>query len=991
MESNLPIIPTDEQFKIMADTAPVLIWIANVDKLCYSFNAAWLRYTGRTLEQEYGDGWSEGIHPDDRQRYLSVFHNSFDARTEFKIEYRLRRFDGKYLWLLNHGVPRFTNDGAFAGYVGSCMIIDELLQSERIKTDFVSVNSSANQQDLNEELASANEQLASSNEELAAINDELLQTQESLAQLNSNLEETVSKRTKALAESELALQALNDELTVTVNELSKSEHNTRNIVANAPFPIGVYTGANLRIALANQAMIDVWGKGNEVIGKLYTEVLPELGNQQVFEQLERVFTTGQSFHARNQRIDLVVNGEQKIYYFNYSFTALRDQSGEVYAVMNTAADVTDIVLAKLEVEQSEKNLHNMVRQAPVGMCILKGSPLYAVEINDVFLEIVGKERDRFKDAPYWVVNAEAAHIYEPITSQVLATGESYHANEHEIMLKRNGVEELVYVNFVYEPIKDVNGKVDAIMVVAIEVTDQVNARRVIEQASYEVADLNEELAAANEEMAATNEEITTINEELRATNEELTAIQDELTRSEKLFRSIALNIPGSLIVLLDKYQRYVAIEGDMMPKLGYDDSYIGKHPSEVLPLERYEASRDLYERVLAGEKVSLERKSAGLDHFMVHLVPLKNGFNEVEAGLIIALDITDIKEAEEKSAKLAAIIESSDDAIISKTLESVITSWNESAERIFGYKADEIIGETIYKLIPEDRKDEEPRILSQLKGGERVEHFETQRMTKDGRLIDVSITVSPVKDKQGNIIGLSKIARDITERKKDDVRKNDFIGMVSHELKTPLTSLNAILQVANAKLKNSEDKFLSGAMYKANAQVKRMSAMINGFLNISRLESGKILIEKSTFDMEEMIQEVIDETNLTGSSHSINFTPGNGIEVYADAGKINSVISNLISNAIKYSSRGQQVNVGCVVSEGKVVVSIADKGIGIEAKDAEKIFERYYRVEANHTQHISGFGIGLYLSAEIIKRHGGDIWVESEIGKGSTFYFSLPL
>jgi PAS domain S-box-containing protein len=516
MEPNQPIIPIEEQFRVMADSAPVLIWIANADKLCYFFNAGWLRYTGRTLQQEYGNGWAQGVHPDDLQRCLDTYVSSFNARQEFKIEYRLRRHDGKYLWLLEHGVPRYVADGTFAGYIGSCMVVDELLESERIKKYFISSEALENQQALNEELA--------------AINEELQQTQESLADLNHHLEDTVTIRTKALAESEAAAQALNGELTTTVVKLSKSEHNTRNIVAHAPFPIGVYTGREMRIELANQAILDVWGKGNDVIGKLYTDVLPELKDQEVFAQLDRVFITGEPFHARNQRLELMVEGKPKTSYFNYSFTALRDEAGEIYGVMNTAADVTDIVLAKLEVEQGERNLSNMVRQAPVGMCIVKGSPLLVVEANDVFLEIIGKQREQFHNTPYWVVNAEAAPYYEPITDQVLASGETYQAKEHEIRLIRNGREEVVYVDFVYEPIKDINGAVDAIMIVAIEVTDKVNARKVMEEASAELASLNEELAAANEEMAATNEEITAVNEELKATNEELTETQEDLQR-----------------------------------------------------------------------------------------------------------------------------------------------------------------------------------------------------------------------------------------------------------------------------------------------------------------------------------------------------------------------------------------------------------------------------------------------------------------------------
>jgi PAS domain S-box-containing protein len=467
--------------------------------------------------------------------------------------------------------------------------------------------------------------------------------------------------------------------------------------------------------------------------------------------------------------------------------------------------------------------------------------------------------------------------------------------------------------------------------------------------------------------------------------------QEKIDRSEKFFRSIALNIPNSVVIVIDKDHRYVLVEGDLMEKMGYDRrDYEGKHPTEIGQTERYNASKQLYDRMMAGEKFSVERKAATGESYIVHFVPLANEHGEVEAGLVMALDITDIKQAEEKGAKLGAIIESSDDAIISKTLESIITSWNDSAQRMFGYTADEIIGETIYKLIPADRQEEEPRILARLKRGERVEHFETKRMTKDGRLIDVSLTISPVKDSQGNIIGLSKIARDITEKKLEEQRKHDFIGMVSHELKTPLTSLNGIIQVANAKLKNSDDTFLASAMQKANIQVKR-TAMINGFLNVSRLEAGKMPIEKDFFSLDQLLHEIFDETSLVVSTHAIKFTGTDPVQVNADRDKISSVVSNLMSNAIKYSPRGKMIEMGYHANQKTVIVSVKDGGMGIKPQDLGKIFDRYYRVENTDTRHISGFGIGLYLSAEIIEHHNGKIWAESEVGKGSTFYFELPL
>lgn len=391
------------------------------------------------------------------------------------------------------------------------------------------------------------------------------------------------------------------------------------------------------------------------------------------------------------------------------------------------------------------------------------------------------------------------------------------------------------------------------------------------------------------------------------------------------------------------------------------------------------------------EKFSIERKAETGEFYLIHFVPLKNDDNIVESGLIITLDITEIKQAEEKSAKLAAIVETSDDAIVSKTLESVVTSWNAAAERMFGYTAEEMIGQTIYKIIPQDRQNEEPRILSRLSTGERVDHFETRRLTKDGRLLDVSLTISPVMDKQGKIIGLSKIARDITDKKQEEQRKNDFIGMVSHELKTPLTSLAAIIQVAQKKLAQSEDQFLSDAMEKANQQARRMASMINSFLNISRLEAGKLLIEKQPFDLGQLLQEILEETRLTVTSHIFSLKECTNLKVNADRDKIISVISNLISNAVKYSPKGRLIDISCKLNGNMMVtVSVKDEGMGIKPEDLSYIFDRYYRVETNHTRHISGFGIGLYLSAEIIKRHGGEIWAESELDKGSTFYFSLP-
>ncbi|MBS7567057.1 response regulator [Mucilaginibacter sp. Bleaf8] len=244
-------------------------------------------------------------------------------------------------------------------------------------------------------------------------------------------------------------------------------------------------------------------------------------------------------------------------------------------------------------------------------------------------------------------------------------------------------------------------------------------------------------------------------------------------------------------------------------------------------------------------------------------------------------------------------------------------------------------------------------------------------------------------NENGEVTGVIGTILDITESKEDSQRKDDFIGMVSHELKTPLTSLSGYSQMLRLHAHKNNDAFAKDKLDKVIAQIKKMSTLVSGFLNVSRLEAGKIHLNKQPFKLNELISETIEEAESSMSTHALVFDPVCDIMVTADRDKISSVLHNLISNAIKYSPKAKQVTVGCYAENDTVTVSVRDEGMGIGPEDLKKLFDRYYRVESNQMQHISGFGIGLYLSAEIIKRHNGKIWAESEYGKGSVFYFTL--
>jgi PAS domain S-box-containing protein len=776
--------------------------------------------------------------------------------------------------------------------------------------------------------------------------------------------------------------------------IQRERDRLREFFMQAPAGICILAGTDLVFELANPLYQQLF-TGRDVLGKRLLEALPEVSGSPIWDILQDVYRTGKTYEGNELLIPLArtTDGPIEDRYFNFIYQARKDESGNVDGIVAFVIDVTETVLNRKVVEERERQLRSLVMTSHYGLLILTGRDWKIEIVNQRIATLWQKDLAEITGKKLMEVLPELeGQPFPALLNGVFDSGLPYGNEEEVFYLDSPEGPVKKYVSFYYEPLTNDTGQTNGIIVACEDVSEKVKARELLEESYTEQQSVNEELTATNEELASTNEELMMLQQRMAETNQELAASESrfrmaiestnlgtweydpstqELYWSEEC-RNI-YNFPGDQQPTFEIFLAHIHQEDRPWVEQGIENS--------LDPVSG--GTYDLTFRILRfGDQESRWITSRGTVFF-------ENGQAVRFVGTV--LDINDMKLAEEKSAKLAAIIASSDDAIISKTLESVITSWNDAAWRMFGYTAEEMIGESIYKLIPEDRQQEEPHILSRLKSGGRVEHFETKRLTKDGRLIDVSVTVSPVKDNQGRIIGLSKIARDITEKKLDETRKSDFIGMVSHELKTPLTSLNALLQVANLKLKDSPDSFLASAMAKSNVQVKRMTAMINGFLNVSRLESGKILIDKHPFDMEALISEVIEEITITVSSHEIRFTPCQPVIVNADRDKISSVISNLVSNAIKYSPKGKHIRVTCAVKNQNIIVSVQDQGMGIKPQDIAMIFDRYFRVESAHTQHISGFGIGLYLSAEIVRQHQGEISVESESGVGSTFYFSLPL
>jgi len=354
----------------------------------------------------------------------------------------------------------------------------------------------------------------------------------------------------------------------------------------------------------------------------------------------------------------------------------------------------------------------------------------------------------------------------------------------------------------------------------------------------------------------------------------------------------------------------------------------------------------------------------------------------------------DYHEAIKKQAMLAAIIDSSEDAIISKTLEGIITSWNQAARQMFGYDEAEVIGRHISLLIPHDRQQEEDMIIDRVRNGLKVQHFETLRQTKDGRLIPISLTISPIKATDGTIIGASKIARDISEQVKAreeirmlNARKDEFIGIAGHELRTPITTIKGYLQLMEEQAETGLARDFLG---KALRQVNKLNMLIGDLLDVSKIQSGKLQYNMIACHLLPLIREGVETVQQIYPNHAIDLIlPAEDPIITADGAKIEQVLINFLNNAVKYSPDTARIEVKVITSEDQAIVSVKDFGIGIPSQHLEDIFNRYFRAHPDSSS--GGLGLGLYISKEIVLRHCGDIRVESKEGEGSVFYFSLPL
>lgn len=770
-------------------------------------------------------------------------------------------------------------------------------------------------------------------------------------------------------------------------------------------------------------------KREELVGKYIFDAFPDNpaypeadGVKNIHASLLEVLNTKKPHHLPLQRYDVPdrrEDGKFLIRYWDASHTPVLADNGAISYIVQLANDVTAIVLmraelleqkdAQLETEkevhklndqldiaqtellrlnfslekqilnrtkdlkESEAKYRALIQHSPIAMQVFRGADLRFEVVNQAMLKFLGKTEEIIGKTLFEGVPEIVGQPIVEVLKGVYENGTSLELFGEEVLLERNGKVELGYYDVIYRPLHD-GDQITGVLGIAIDVTAQEKAKLALKE-------------------------------------------------SEDRFRNMA---EGSDIMICT-----VDVDGHVEYLNKAWEDFVGKNLSEIIASgwqqfihpDEYNAVMLIYLKALhQHKKFTNEMRMLRIDGeyrwLRLQGTPRLNADGSFAGYVCSCIDFSDQKQqlleiayinsallnANEQLAKSNSLLRNSEEDLqsafnagnlgsCSLDLKTGKAEMSSKYRSLYGLpETGEITWEMVTAAVEPEFLNEVQNVMQNaLNFGTDVDCTYAIVHLQTGERRWMRVVGKVYKDDDGNFDKVKAVVMDVTIQKQDEQRKNDFIAMVSHELKTPLTSITAYTQILQRIFNKSDEALAPGLLKKMERQVKKMTSMINGFLNISRLESGKIQIELQQFDMVNLASEIVEEFTETLSSHQIIFEHNGQVLVEADRDKIGHVMNNLISNAIKYSSGEQPIHVVCKVEENSALFFVKDQGIGVNKEDLARLFDRYYRVQGTQVITVSGFGIGLYLSAEIIKRHNGTIWVESEIGKGSTFKFKIPL
>lgn len=863
-----------------------------------------------------------------------------------------------------------------------------------------------------------------------------------------------------------------------------SEHNLKHInalIEAYPTASAIYHGRNIVISAVNQEMLKLWGKDQSVVGKEMGEAIPELKSQPFIGLLQQVYDTGITYQGEQEQADLVIDGQLKSSYFNFTYKAIKDEQGKTLAIIHNAIDVTELVLTKKKISETEERLTFALESAEIGTWEM--NPLN----ETIFWDQRCREVFGFKGDGEIAYRAIFKHIHpqdqQKVALAVEAAINPNHPESYDIRFRTISELDgsLRWIHCKGKAYFNGRGAVHRFAGTAMDITKEITSNLSEQQLlslikhnadHMSIADMDGRLIYMNQsgrKMLGVPEdiEISTLTAADFYTPEELSRVQHTLihqiseadgwqglihlcnytTKQEipcevnyilikdpftgliigrgatardlrpEIKAKAELKRLATIVDISEDFCNYCDLEGNTIYINEAGGKLIGIDPSHINGANLYQyhssSSAEEIRKTIIPELYATGKWSGRLD--LVHqstgeVIPIHKQLfmirqdlnNEPVAIAGIARDLrvelNAKKAVDKKTEELQQVIKEME--FLANTVPAVV--WTSRPDGMLDYinerwherskvSIPDSLGNAWAKMMhPDDVQIVLQRWKTSLESGIPYQ-TEFRMLDKHGNYRWWLVRALALKDQQGKITKWYGTNTDITDQKELEKQKDNFLAVASHELKTPVTSIKAYAQVLEMMLKRAGDTKNALLMSKMDGQINRLTSLIGDLLDVTKINSGRLEFDNVPFDFNQMMEEIIEDMQLTSARHQINHQLSFKRMVTGDRDRIAQVVINLITNAIKYSPDADRIIIYTEDHNTEVQLCVQDFGIGLTRDKMDRVFEQFYRVSGTKEHTFPGLGLGLYISSEIIKQLGGKIWVNSVKGKGSTFCFSIPL
>lgn len=1045
---------SEERFRTISDGSDMLISIDDKAGNSIYFNNAWVALTGRAVEELIATGWKDLVHPEDTDRLLQMLSDSCEHKKSFRSEFRILGVDRQYHLLMTHHAVRQNTDGDFQGYIGlSTEITERAAQQHELEKAFEQLRLSKEAAQLGTfdlDLVAGTMEWDERCRILFGISHKGKVTYEkdfvtglhpkdrerilhaidkSFMKSASNGVYDVEYRTVGFEDGIIrwvkakgkvffdnndkpirfigSVLDITEQMTAT-QQLEQSEARFRSLVEEAPIATCLFVGRELKIEVANEKILGIWGKDRSVLGKPLKVALPELIGQPFLEILDNIFDTGKPYEAQGMRADLEVKGVMGTYYFDFTYQPLFNANGEVYGIMDMAVDVTEQVLAQERIAETQRELLSSFKESPVSLAIISEDNLTFRNVNSSYAALVSRKPEDLINKPLLVALPELeGQGFDNLLRNVIETGVPFIANSVKVELARAGKPYTIYVDFTYQPRYEGTDKRVGVLVVATEVTAQVLARHKAEESESKLRTILASAPAGiglyvGKELIIENPNQTFIDlmgkgpdiagkplievmPELVTENQPFLQILDEVFNTGKEYHSF-----GSLAKI---------VKDGVMTNNYYNITYTPVFNLEGEVYAILEISVDVTDQIKAQQ--ALEETKAELlgaielAGLVTWKLDIKNNTYKYSQRFMEWLGFTeDTQDLMAAYNPLPGEYRQSVPALIEATIAPGSTGIYDNEHPVVNYKTGQVRlihaqGQVFYD------SSGAPAYLSGT-----AQDITLQREMQMALETEVKLRTKELDDAIAKLqITVNELADSNTKLTHSNAELAQFAYIASHDLQEPLRKISTFSQLLERSLGGTATEETKNFLSKIRNSSARMTALIRDVLMYSQ-----IVKENETYEevnLNQILENVLTDYDLLIEQKEATIKQEQLPVIKAIPLQMTQLFANLIGNALKFVKKDNKpiVSISATLLSEEAMqglppgfdyyrIQVADNGIGIPPEYAEKVFNIFQRL--HRKSEYEGTGIGLAMCKKIVQNHHGEIYIENNADGGATFNVILP-